>query len=188
MNAVAPIEDSPESGPLSGLSFQQEAFVLAFMANGGKAQAAAAEAGYAHVHVTGYKLLANKKIAAAVDALRAERRAEIDMALREKHFSKDKVLADLCEMAGFDLGELLDERGIIDRSKLKAHAKQLGSVEIDGAKTKIKAPDRLKAYGMLADLMGWTAQARQSNQINVQVNVGFAERMAARRNRALEDR
>lgn len=166
------------------LNFQQEQFALTWMSNGGNATAAAREAGYSHPDVQGSRLLGNVKVVAFIEARRAERRAEIDLALRDKHLTPARIVADLSEMAGFDLGELLDGQGRIDRTRIKRVAKQLQAVEIDGAKTKIKGPDRLAAYRLLMDYLGMTKQ----NQVNVQVNVGFGERMALRRARALEDR
>lgn len=168
----------------NALNFQQEQFVLEWLANGQHGTKAAEAAGYAHPAVTASRLLNHPGVVALIEARRAERRAALDIALREKHLSPDKIIADLAEMAGWDLSLLLDDRGVIDRSKIKRNAKQLQSVEIDGHKTKIKGPDRLAAYRLLMDHLGML----KTSQVNVQVNVGFAERMAARRARALEDR
>lgn len=181
---MSEIETLPSEIAANDLNFQQEQFVLEWMANGGNATQAAIAAGYSHPDVQGSRLLGNVKVVKYIEALRAERRARLDLQMREKHFSKDKVLADLCTMAGFDLGDLLDGQGRIDRTRLKAHAKQLQAVEIDGAKTKIKGPDRLAAYKLLADLMGWSSKT----QVNVQVNVGFAELMAARRAKVIDQK
>jgi phage terminase small subunit len=168
----------------NALNFQQEQFALEWLANGGNATKAAAAAGYAHPAVIGSRLLGHPGVVALIEARRAERRAEIDLALREKHLSPDRIIADLAEMAGWDLSLLLDDEGRIDRRRIKANAKQLKSVEIDGHKTKISGPDRLAAYRLLMDALGLLKPA----QTNIQVNVGFAERMALRRARALEDR
>lgn len=169
----------------NALNFQQEQFALEWLSNGGNATKAAAAAGYAHPAVIGSRLLGHPGVVALIEARRAERRAQIDLQLREKHLSPDKIIADLSEMAGWDLGDLLDDNGRIDRTKIKARAKQLKSVEIDGAKTKIAGPDRLAAYGLL---MKYLKMIGPEVQNNIQVNVGFAERMALRRARALEDR
>jgi len=166
------------------LNFQQEQFALEWMANGGNGTRAAEAAGYAHPEQQGSRLLSNAKVVKFIEAKRAERRAELDLALREKHLTPDRIIADLAEMAGWDLSLLLNDNGVIDRAKIKRNARQLQSVEIDGHKTKIKGPDRLAAYRLLMDHLGMLKQS----QVNVQVNVGFAERMAARRARALEDR
>lgn len=185
MNALIPIDEVEEVDPYKDLNFQQELFVRAYMVNGGNAYDAAREAGYSSPENQSYRIVSTPRVKAAIEYLRAQRTAAFDLALRDKHFSKDKVLADLCEMAGFDLSEVLNGNGVIDRSKIKAHAKQLQSVEIDGPKTKIKGPDRMAAYRLLADLMGWTASKQT---VAVQVNVDFGERMAKRRAKALEDR
>jgi phage terminase small subunit len=168
------------------LNFQQEQFALEWMANGCNGTRAAIAAGYTVGNAAwqASMLLSNPKVAKFIEARRAERRAEIDLALREKHLSPDRIIADLAEMAGWDLSLLLDDQGRIDRTKIKANAKQLKSVEIDGHKTKISGPDRLAAYRLLMDALGLLKPA----QTNIQVNVGFAERMALRRARALEDR
>ena len=184
MSAVEIHEQSLAEKLANELTFQEEQFALAYMANGGKVGAAAAEAGYAFPKVDGSRALARPRVVAYIEALRAERRAEINLALREKHWDKDRLLYELAAMAEFDLGDVLDDRGIIDRSKLKAKAKQLQSVEVDGGKTKIKGPDRLAALRMLAEHLGVT----KGQQTNVQVNVDFGDLMAARMKRALEDR
>lgn len=166
------------------LNFQQEQFALEWLANGGNGRRAAMAAGYSSADDTACRLLNHPKVVAFIEAKRAERRAAIELELRDKHLTPTRIVADLSEMAGFDLGELLDGQGRIDRTRIKRVAKQLQAVEIDGAKTKIKGPDRLAAYRLLMDYLGMTKQ----NQVNVQVNVGFGERMALRRARALEDR
>lgn len=169
----------------NALTFQQEQFALAWLANGGNGTHAAAEAGYAHPAVAGSRLLNHPGVVALIEARRAERRAEIDLALREKHLTPDRIIADLAEMAGWDMSDLLDDVGRIDRTKIKRNAKQLQSVEIDGVKTKIKGPDRLAAYRLLMDYLGLL---KPSTQVNVQVNADFGDLMEARMRRALEDR
>jgi len=181
---MSEIELLPSDKLANELNFQQEQFALEWMANGGNGTQAAIAAGYACPTEQGSRLLAQPKVLAFIEARRAERRAELDLALREKHMTPDRILAELAEMAGFDLGELLTDNGAVDRTKIRAKAKQLQSVEIDGGKTKIKGPDRLAAFRLLMDHLGMLKQ----NQVNVQVNLDFGERMAARRARALEDR
>lgn len=177
------LERAPSEVLLEALNYQQELFVLTWFSNGFNGTQAAIEAQYAAPRQAACRLLTHPGIVAYVEARRSEERAARDLALREKHLTPDKIVADLAEMAGFDLGELLDEGGRIDRTKIKAKAKQLQAVEIDGAKTKIKGPDRLAAYRLLMDALGML----KKDQTNVQVNVGFAERMAARRAKTLED-
>lgn len=186
MSEVEIIEQSASEIAAKDLNFQQEQFALEWLANGYNGMRAAIAAGYSERSATvqGSQLLSNPKVVAFIEARRAERRAEIDLALREKHLSPDRIIADLAEMAGWDLSLLLDDEGRIDRRRIKANAKQLKSVEIDGHKTKISGPDRLAAYRLLMDALGLLKPA----QTNIQVNVGFAERMALRRARALEDR
>ena len=166
------------------LTFQQEQFALTWLANGGNGTRAAEEAGYANGHVAQWRLLRNEKVVKFIEAKRAERRGALDLQLPEKHVKTDRLLAELSEIAGLDLGDILDELGRNDRTKLKGKAKQLQSVEIDGGKTKVKGPDRLAAIRLLMDHFGMLSK----QQVNVQVNVGFAERMAMRRARALDDR
>lgn len=92
----------------------------------------------------------------------------------------------LADMARFDLSDVLDPlTGKIDRTKIKAMGKQLQSVEVDGAKTKIKGPDRLAAIRLIGDVLGMLKPAAQ---VNVQVNADFGDLMEARMRRALEDR
>ena len=176
------IELLPSEKLANELNFQQEQFVLEYLVNGGNGTRAATAAGYKCPAETASRLIRHPKVVAFIEARRAERRAELDLALREKHLTPDRIIADLSEMAGFDLGDLLDDLGRVDRGKIKAKAKQLQAVEIDGSKTKIKGPDRLAAYRLLMDYLGMTKQP----QVNVQVNLGFGERLAMRRARALE--
>lgn len=174
----------PSEQLANDLNFQQEQFALEYMANGGNGTRAAIAAGYSCPEQTASRLIRHPKVVKFIEARRAERRAELDLMLREKHLTPDRIVAELSEMAGFDLGELLDDMGRVDRAKIKAKAKQLQAVEIDGSKTKIKGPDRLAAMRLLMDHLGMLKQ----NQVNVQVNLDFGERMAMRRARALEDR
>lgn len=178
------VEILPSEELANALSFEEELFALEWLSNGNNGTRAAEAAGYKCPASVSTRLLNRPRIKAFIEARRAERRAEIDLALREKHITPDRIIADLSELAGFDLGDILDDQGRIDRSKLKARAKSLAAVEIDGAKTKVKGPDRLAAYRLLMDHLGMTRQA----QVNVQVNLDFGERMALRRARALEGR
>lgn len=180
------IEDEPlPSDKLANaLSFQEEQFCLEWMANGGNGTKAARVVGYSAPDVAACRVLARPRCIAFIEARRAERRRELDLALREKHLSPDAIVAMLSEMAQFDLGEVLDAQGRIDRTKLKAMAKHLQSVEVDGSKTKIKTNDKLAIIRLLMDNLGMLRQ----NQVQVNVQVNFAERMAARRARALEGR
>lgn len=168
----------------SELTFQEEQFALEWLANGGNGMAAARAVGYAQPHVQGSQVLARPRVAAFIEARRTERRAEMDLALRQKHLSPDALVAMLSDMAQFDLGDILDGQGRIDRTKLKAAAKHLQAVEVDGAKTKIKTQDKLATIRLIMDALGML----KTSQTNVQVNVDFGDRMAARRARALEGR
>lgn len=194
MGAVTPLaEPESEFNPLDGLSFQQETFVLAYMANGANATAAAREAGYSYPDTQAYRVVGTPRIKAAIEHLRAERRAAVDMELRQRHITPDRIVEELSIVAGFDLSQVLvqtPDGPKLDLSRLGEHdARALAQVETErtGGKTtkvKIKAHDKLAALRLLMDHFGMLKQS----QVNIQVNVGFAERMAARRNRALEDR
>ena len=174
-----------------GLSFQQEQFALEYLANGRNAKQAALYAGYASPEVTGHRLCKNVKVASFIRDRRDEQ-------LRLQHLTKDRVLEEIAVVAGFDLGEVMsvdaDGNPYLDmRKATSAHTRALQSFETEHvsltgtgrgrlSKVKIKAHDKLKALGMLADHFGITKQA----QVNVQVNLDFGERMEARRLRALE--
>lgn len=170
---------------LNDLTFQQEQFVLTFVANGGKAVPAAVEAGYGSPETVAYRVLAYPKIQSAIKALRAQKRVEMDLALQEKHLSPDRLIAELCIIAGFDLGELLTN-GRFDPTKLQGEAtKAVAGIETSGKGTKIKTHDKLKAIDMLMDHFGLK---RTPPAVAVQVNLDFGERMAMRRARALGGR
>lgn len=185
-----PIDE--EDRLLSELNFQQETFVKAYCANGRNGAGAAREAGYACPEQAAYRMLRTPHIKAYIDYILDRERELVDAQLRARHFTKDRVLEELATIAGFDLGEIITMHGgapTIDLLKAKEeHTRVLSGIETEksGGKTKVKVKvyDKLRALDMIANIMGLTKQA----QVNVQVNVDFGERMAARRARALEGR
>lgn len=190
MSEIAEVE---YVNPLNELSFQQEQFVLAYMANGGRAPDAAREAGYASPEIQGYRVVNTPRVRNAIEALRAERRAAIDLKLRKKHLTPDRILEELATIAGFDLGEVLvqgPDGPRLDVTRLKSrHTRALQAIETERTssattKTKIKVYDKLAALRLLMDHLGML----KASTVAVQVNVDFGERMAARRARALEGR
>jgi phage terminase small subunit len=186
-----PIDE--EAALLSELNFQQEAFALAYVANGRNATRAAAEAGYGSPEQTGYRLTRTPWVKAYIEFKIAQQRDTRDAMLRAKHLTPDRILEELAAVAGFDLGDMIvqgPDGPRLDATRLKGeHTRVLQSIETERGsgktKVKVKAYDKLKALDMLMDHLG---MKRTQTQVNVQVNVGFAERMAARRARALEDR
>lgn len=182
-----------EAKLLNDLNFQQEMFARAYVANGRNASAAAAEAGYGSPYAAGWRMIKTPWIKAYVDYLLARQREEMDAQLRAKHLTPDRILEELAAVAGFDIGDMIvqgPDGPRLDATRLKGeHTRVLQSIETERGsgktKVKVKAYDKLKALDMLMDHLG---MKRTQAQVSIQVNVGFAERMAARRARALEDR
>jgi phage terminase small subunit len=194
MNAISFNEHLDEEDKLlEDLNFQQETFARAYVVNGRNASGAAREAGYASPAETGYRLTKVPHVKAYIDYLIARERELRDAQLRARHLTPDRIIEELSVMAGFDLGDLIvqgPDGPRLDATRLKSeHTRALASIETEKGngrtKVKIKAHDKLRALDMLAKVFG---MIKDNSQVNVQVNVGFAERMAARRTRALEDR
>lgn len=194
MSELASLDpEDEEAALLSKLNFQQETFVLAYVANGRNGSAAAREAGYGTPEQTAYKMVRTPHIKAYIEFKLAQEREERDARLRAKHLTPDRILEELAAVAGFDLGDMIvqgPDGPRLDATRLKGeHTRVLQSIETERGsgktKVKVKAYDKLKALDMLMDHLG---MKRTQAQVNIQVNVGFAERMAARRARALEDR
>lgn len=178
---------------LNDLTFQQETFARTYASNGRNGSAAAREAGYAYPEQKAYNLVRVPHVKAYIDYLIARERELRDAQLRARHLTPDRIIEELSVMAGFDLGDLIvqgPDGPRLDATRLKSeHTRALASIETEKGngrtKVKIKAHDKLRALDMLAKVFG---MIKDNSQVNVQVNVGFAERMAARRARALEDR
>jgi phage terminase small subunit len=195
MGALTRIEEPDEEAQLlSELNFQQETFAREFVANGRNGTKAARDAGYASPDVTAYRMLRTPWIKAFIDFLLARQRELLDQQLRAKHLSPDRLLEELAAIAGFDLGDLIvqtKDGPMLDATRIKAeHTRALASIETEtggkNRKVKIKTHDKIAAIRLLMDHAGMIKQG--ASQTNIQINVGFAERMAARRARALEDR
>lgn len=178
---------------LNELTFQQETFVRAYLANGRNGRQAAIEAEYACPEQAAYRMLKTPHIKAYVDYLTQRERELLNEQLRVRHMGPDRILEELAVIAGFDLGELIvqgPEGPRLDATRIRnEHTRALSSIETDrGAgrtKVKIKTHDKLAALRLLMDHAG---MIKQAPQVALQVNIDFGERMAARRARALEDR
>lgn len=178
---------------LNDLNFQQETFARAYLANGQNGTKAAMEAGYSSPEQAAYRMLKTPWIKAFIDYHLAVRRTLIDAELRARHMTPDRIVEELSIMAGFDLSRVIvqtKDGPKVDLTRLDPHsARALQEVSTEhqtGGKTKvkIKAHSKESALRLLMDYYGMLKQS----QVNVQVNVGFAEKMAQRRARALEDR
>lgn len=171
------------------LTFQQELYVLEYMANGGKGGKAAEAAGYGSPAVASSTLLSYPKIKAAIQFKKAERD-------KQYHLGQDAILRELAAVAGFNLGDIMtfDAAGNpgIDLAKAtREQTKALASIETErvgngrgviGTKVKVKTLDKLAALRLLMDHLGML----RTNTVAVQVNLDFGERMAAANARALE--
>lgn len=188
---VEPVEAEAEVDWSKDLNFQQELFVLEYMANGGKAGPAANAAGYAQPYTQGARLLKNVYVAAAIKFKRNE-------VHQQYHLGQDAILRELAAVAGFNLGDIMTfdaagNPGIDLQKATREQTKALASIETErvgngrgviGTKVKVKTLDKLAALRLLMDHLGMLRQ----NTVAVQVNLDFGERMAAANARALEGR
>ena len=168
----------------NGLTFQEELFCREYIASGHigeSAQAAGIGNTLGSSSTMGSRLLKRPEIQAYIRQLK-------DEAFRQLHMTPDAILAELAKLAGFNLGDLLDDRGHIDFSQLNAHHKAaLKSVKRKpgrwGTSVEVEGYDKLKALEMLMQHLG---MIKQGPQTAVQVNVDFGDRIAQRRQAALE--
>lgn len=174
-----------DEDPANELSFQEELFCREYIDNGENgvkaAEAAGYGGGYAGQGVAASRLLKRPRVKAFLRHLKDEK-------LRELHITPDGLLAELAKMAGFALGDLLDDSGYLDFSQLDAKSKAaLKSVKRKpgqyGTSVEVEAHDKLKAIELL---MNHAGMLKTGPQVAVQVNVDFGDRMAARRAKALE--
>lgn len=179
MNAVAPSpEPEAEDHWAKDLTMQEEMFVLEYIANGGNKLAAARAAGYAQPQTQGYRLAVRDRIQTAI-------RFKRDELSRSRHLSPDRILEELAIMADFDLGKILTN-GHLDLTKVRGeHTRAIAAIEHSTkGGYKVKTHDKQAALRLLMDHLGML----KTSQTNIQINVGFGERMAMRRARALDDR
>lgn len=178
------------------LSWSQQQFVLEYVANGFKnASKAALAAGYSHSG-TGHQLMRNKRVLEAVNYHKA-------LYYQSRHMGRDRILFELANMAGFDMGEIMrvDENGDphLDLSKAtEEHTRVLKEIEttterlVSGSgknaktvgtitKTKVKTHDKLAALRLLMQHLGMIQEG-----VQVQVNLDFGERMAMRRAKVID--
>lgn len=178
-HSALPVADDDWS---KDLNYQQEQFVLEYEALGFKhAGKAAKRAGYAASENQGPRLLTRAHVRAAVDYRR-------ELFYRSKHLGRNAILYELAAVAGFDLGKFMSG-GELDLNKIKGEAtRALKSVESTTttdkddrttSKIKVTTHDKLAALRLLMQHLGMI----QEGAVNLQVNLDFGERLAARRAR-----
>lgn len=196
--SVAPsTEPVAEDDWAKDLNYQQEQFVLEFEAQGFKhAGKAAGIAGYAAAHTQGPRLLKNVWVAAAIHKRR-------ESYYQSKHLSRHRILWELANVAGFDLGEVMrvDSGGNphLDLSMAtEEHTRVLKEIETtretlyEGkgkdaksigtlTKVKVKMHDKMAALRLLMQHLGMINEGG-----NIQVNIGFGDRIAARRAKIID--
>lgn len=168
----------------NGLTFQEELFCREYIASGHigeSAQAAGIGNTLGSSSTMGSRLLKRPEIQAFIRQLK-------DEAFREMHLTPDAILAELAKLAGFNLGDLLDDYGFIDfglaDSKAKAALKSVKRKPGQfGTSVEVETHDKLKAIEMLMLHLG---MIQKGPQTAVQVNVDFGDRIAQRRAAALE--
>lgn len=116
-----------------GLTTKQQAFVLAYLANGFNATAAARTAGYPDraAHVVGWENLRKPKIAALVQ-----------QGLAERAMPANEVLARLAEQARGTMEDFLDESGDIDLKQ----ARERGRLHLVKTRAITKEGERIELY------------------------------------------
>lgn len=172
--SVPIIRPEAEEDWAQALTFRQEQFVREYEALGFKhKEKAGLIAGYAPgggAQVT--------KIPRVAQAIEDRHNAY----LRSRHLGRDRILEELAMVAGFDLGDILT-RGVLDTKKLKGKAtRAIASITKTDKGTTVKTHDKLAALRLLMQHLGMI----QEGQVNLQVNLDFGERMAARRAKVID--
>ena len=171
----ATLDPQPASKPISKpirmpkLTRQQREFVYEYV-RCWNATKSAIRSGYsaATAKVTGYKLLTNKSVQAALLPM-----------MRELHVTPDRVMSDLGAVAGADISDFLADGADgkptmkIDPAKVAAHGLLVKSFEETRYGTRLELHDRMAALALLARILKMTGESVQ-NQVNIQFNVAVS--------------
>lgn len=177
---------------MAGLNQKQEAFALAYVANGFNATEAARSAGYAQPHSQGPRLLENVGVKARI--------AELTAPVRKKYeITAVRVLEEIAKVAFFNTGAIIhvtpdgdpyisldkateNDFAAIAEAQVEDFIVGRGDDARDVRRVKVKAHDKLKALELLAKHMGLLKEV-----VEVTVDETTAGMLRAARLRAIED-